>query len=159
MGNLVLNLAYQANAGALKPACAGPSPKVAAVLALYPVVDPALMYRPVDPLLGVFGRMMGDNYTGGSPEQFPERYRAIASATHISVAAPPTLLIVPEADHLVDPQAAYAFASQARKAGVATQLIRMPYAEHAFDLKSGGIGNQMVRQAMLQFLKSQGLRP
>lgn len=158
-GNLVLNLSYQASAGTLKPSCAGDVPPVRAVMALYPVIDPARMYRPVDPLLGPFGRLMGDNYTGGSPEQFPDRYKAIASATHIHAHAPPTLLIVPQADHLVDPAAASAFAAQVRAAGVETRLIAMPYAEHAFDLRSGGIGNQMVRQLMLQFLEKHGLKP
>jgi acetyl esterase/lipase len=158
-GNLVLNLSYRANAGTLKPSCEGTVPHVVATMALYPVVDPARMYRPVDKLLGPFGRMMGDNYTGGSPEQFPDRYRAIASATHITAKAPPTLLIIPEADHLVAPEAAYAFAAKARDAGVDARVIRMPYAEHAFDLRSGSIGNQLVRQAMLQFMYAHGLKP
>jgi acetyl esterase len=157
-GNLVLNLSYRASAGMLISSCEGALPQIRAVMALYPVVDPARMYRPVDPLLGVFGRMMGANYTGGSPEQFPDRYAAIASATHINVKAPPTLLVVPEADHLVAPDAAYAFAAKAKAAGVETRLIRMPYAEHAFDLRSGGIGNQLVRQTMLQFLEAHGLK-
>ncbi len=158
-GNLVLNVSYLANRGTLKSSCAGALPQVRATVALYPVVDPARMYRPVDPLLGGFGRMMGDNYTGGSPEKYPDRYAAIASATHISAKAPPTLLIVPEADHLVAPDAAYAFDTKARTAGVKMQLIRMPFAEHAFDLRSGGIGNQMVRQLMLNFLTEQRLKP
>ena len=158
-GNLVLNLSYRANAGTLKPSCGGVLPHVAVAIAPYPVVDPARMYRPVDQLLGPFGRMMGANYTGGSPEQFPDRYAAIASATHINAKAPPTLLIVPEADHLVAPEAAYAFAAKARDAGIETRVIRMPYAEHAFDLRSGSIGNQLVRQAMLQFLQAHGLKP
>ncbi|GGA36921.1 alpha/beta hydrolase [Sphingomonas psychrolutea] len=158
-GNLVLNLSYRASAGTLEPSCAGTVPHIAATLALYPVVDPARMYRPVDPLLGVFGRMMGDHYTGGSPETFPDRYTAIASATHINAKAPPTLLIIPESDHLVDPQAAYAFEAQARAAGIPTRLIKMPYAEHAFDLGSGSIGNQLVRQSMLRFLDDHGMTP
>ncbi|MFM9978803.1 MAG: alpha/beta hydrolase [Sphingomonadaceae bacterium] len=158
-GNLVLNLSYRANAGTLTPSCPGAVPHVAATIALYPVVDPARMYRPVDPLLGPFGRMMGDHYTGGSPEKFPDRYTAIASATHIDAKAPPTLLIIPESDHLVDPQAAYAFEATARSAGIETRLIKMPYAEHSFDLRSGGIGNQLVRQSMLRFLGEHGMRP
>jgi acetyl esterase len=158
-GNLVLNLSYRANQGTLTPSCPGALPQVDATVALYPVVDPARMYRPVDPMLGVFGRTMGDNYTGGSPEQYPDRYKAIASATHISAKAPPTLLIVPEADHLVAPDAAYAFEAKAKAAGIKTRLIKMPYAEHAFDLRSGGIGNQLVRQSILQFLDEQGLQP
>lgn len=158
-GNLVLNLSYQANAGTLKPSCVGTVPHIAATLALYPVVDPARMYRPVDPMLGLFGRMMGDNYTGGSPEKFPDRYKAIASATYINAKAPPTLLVVPEADHLVAPDAAYIFEQKARAAGIDTRLIRMPYAEHAFDLRSGSIGSQLVRQSMLRFLEVHGLKP
>lgn len=158
-GNLALNVSYRANQGTLIPSCNGTLPNVDATVALYPVVDPARMYRPEDPLLGIFGRMMGDNYTGGSPERYPDRYKAIASATHISANAPPTLLIVPEADHLVAPDAAYEFERRARAAGVETRLIRMPFAEHSFDLRSGGIGNQMVRQTMLQFLADQGLKP
>jgi len=66
---------------------------------------------------------------------------------------------VPEADHLVVPEAAYGFAAQARAAGIDTRLVRMPYAEHSFDLRSGSIGNQMVRQVMLGFLQKHGLKP
>ncbi len=158
-GNLVLNVGYKANAGTLTSACGGTLPQVDLVAALYPVVDPARMYRLDDPLLGWVGRKMGTNYTGGSPEQFPDRYAEIGSATHIGPNAPPTLLIVPEADHLVTPAAAYDFAARAKAAGVPTRLIRMPYAEHSFDLRSGGIGNQLVRQTMLQFLTAHGLKP
>ncbi len=158
-GNLALNVSYMANAGTLKPACPGSLPRLAATAALYPVVDPERMYHNPDLLVGVFGRTMTTRYTGGTPKQFPDRYREIGSATHISAKAPPTLLIVPEADHLVVPAAAYAFEAAARGAGVKTQLIRMPYAEHSFDLRSGGIGNQMVRQTMLGFLEEHGLKP
>jgi acetyl esterase len=158
-GNLALNVSYRANAGKLESACKGALPRIAATAALYPVVDPERMYHNPDPLIGHFGRTMTTRYTGGTPGQFPDRYRAIASATHITAKAPPTLLIVPEADHLVVPQAAYAFARKARIAGVETQLITMPYAEHSFDLRSGSIGNQMVRQVMQQFLEAHGLKP
>lgn len=158
-GNLVLNLSYRANGGTLTSICPGSVPQVDAAIALYPVVDPARMYANPDPLVGVFGRKMTMNYTGGTPAQFPDRYAAIASLTHISAKAPPTMLVVPDADHLVAPDAARAFAAKARAAGVDTSLIRMPYAEHSFDLRSGSIGNQLVRQAMLQFLQQHDLKP
>lgn len=158
-GNLVLNISYMANAGTLKPACPGALPHIAATAALYPVIDPERMYHNPAPLIGIFGRMMTTRYTGGTPGQYPDRYREIGSGTHIAPTAPPTLLIIPEADHLVVPQAAYSFADKARAAGIRTELIRMPYAEHSFDLRSGNIGNQLVRQAMLGFLAAQGLQP
>jgi acetyl esterase/lipase len=158
-GNLVLNVSYMANSGTLQPACTGAVPRIAATIALYPVVDVARMYHNDDVVAGRFGKLMSERYTGGSPEQYPERYAVVNSATHISAAAPPTLLIVPEADHLVAPDAAYAFNAQVQAAGVATRLIRMPYAEHAFDLTSGSIGNQLVRQSTLRFLEEHGLKP
>lgn len=158
-GNLALNVSYKANAGTLTSSCPGTLPRIAATAALYPVVDPARMYHNPDPVVGIFGRMMTTRYTGGTPKQFPDRYTEIDSSTHISAKAPPTLLIIPEADHLVIPHAAYDFEAKAKAAGVKTRLIRMPYAEHSFDLKSGSIGNQMVRQNMLRFLFEQGLKP
>lgn len=158
-GNLVLNVAYRANAGTMKPSCAGKMPQVDAAIALYPVVDPALMYRNDNPLIRTFARSMTIRYTGGTPDQFSDRYTAIASATHITNKAPPTLLIVPESDHLVQPEGTYAFAEQARAAGIDTTTIRIPHAEHSFDLGNGSIGNQLVRGAMLEFLTDHGLAP
>lgn len=158
-GNLVLNVSYMANNGTLEPSCAGTLPQIAATVSLYPVVDLARAYRNDDVIIGRFGKMMAIGYAGGSPEEVPERYAYVSSSNHISAAAPPTLLIVPESDHLVAPDAAYAFATQARSAGVDMRLIRMPYAEHAFDLTVGSIGNQLVRQATLHFLEEHGLKP
>jgi acetyl esterase len=34
----------------------------------------------------------------------------------------------------------------------------MPYAEHSFDIKSGSIANQMVRQTMLRFLEQHDMK-
>jgi acetyl esterase/lipase len=158
-GNLVINVSYMANQGTLQPSCAGSIPHVAATIALYPVVDVARMYHNDDVVAGRFGKLMSQRYAGGSPEQYPERYAYVASTTHISAAAPPTLLIVPESDHLVAPDAAYAFNARAQAVGVTTQLIRLPFSEHAFDLTSGSIGNQLVRQSTLRFLEEHGLKP
>ena len=158
-GNLVLNLSYKANGGTLKPSCPGALPVIRASAALYPVIDPALMHHNPDLITGMFARMMTTRYTGGTPKQFPDRYAEISPLTHISAKAPPTLLIIPEADHLLEADAAYAFETKLRVAGVKTRLIRVPYAEHSFDIKSGSIGNQMVRQTMLKFLDEQGLKP
>ena len=156
-GNLVINAAYRANAGTLESSCGGTIPQIKAMMALYPVVDPERMYHNPDPLVGGFGRMMTVNYTGGTPAQFPDRYAAIAGVTHISAKAPPSLVIVPAADHLVVPEGAKAFAAKASAAGIKTRLIVMPHAEHSFDLRSGSIGNQMVRQIMLQWMQQHGL--
>ena len=88
-GNLAINVAYMAANGTLKSSCGGPRPVVSAVSALYPVVDVAGFYDNADLALGDVSRDMAGAYVGGSPREFPQRYAAVASATHISPAAPP----------------------------------------------------------------------
>ncbi len=158
-GNLALNVAYKANAGTLNPSCPGALPQIRATVGLYPIIDAALMHDNPDPITGIFARMMATRYTGGTPKQFPDRYAEISAGTHISAKAPPTLLIIPQSDLLLAADAANGFAAKARAADIETQLIPMPYAGHSFDIKSGSIGNQMVRQTMLKFLRKHGLAP
>ncbi len=69
--------------------------------------------------------------------------RSITSATYISNKAPATLIIEPEKDSLIPSQSVYAFADQARTAGVDMTLARIPFADHAFDdPAAGSLGNQ-----------------
>jgi acetyl esterase/lipase len=131
-------------------------PRVAAVSAVYPVVDPAGFYDNRDPALGGRSRGMVGAYTGGSPQQFPDRYAAIASDTHISAAAPPTLVIVGEADHLVPVVGTLRFVAQARAAGVDVELVAVPYADHVFDGRRGSIGEQAYRQLTARWLRDHG---
>jgi acetyl esterase/lipase len=122
-------------------------------------VDPAGFYANPDPALGGTSRGMAAAYTGGSPEQFPERYARIASATHITAAAPATLIIVGEADHLVPVAGAYRFTERARAAGVDVNLVAVPYADHVFDGRRGSIGEQAYRQLTARWLRDHGQGP
>ena len=158
-GNLAVNTAYLAAAGALPSACGGTPPPVGAVSVVYPAVDPAGLWHNDDPVLGGRSRAMVGAYTGGSPEQYPQRYRQIASATHISGAAPPTLIVLPEADHLVPVDGTRRFAEQASAAGVDVDLVQVPYADHVFDARPGSIGQQAYRQLTAQWLRDHGQGP
>jgi acetyl esterase/lipase len=150
-GNLVINAGYLANADKLQSSCGGHVPHVNAVSAMYPGVDLVSIhnntYRPTGPDV----RDMVLKYIGGSPQQFPERYAAVASAAKITPAAPPTLLFITENDHLVPLDSVRAFDAKARKAGIQVRTVSVPYGEHVFD--ATGIGNAIVRQVTLQFLK------
>jgi acetyl esterase len=158
-GNLAINTAYLAATGALPSSCGGRVPPVGAVSALYPVVDPAEFYNNDDPAFGRTARDMAGAYTGGSPQQFPQRYAAITSATYISAAAPPTLIILGEADHLVPTAGTYRFTEQARAAGVDVGLVSVPYADHVFDGRAGSIGQQAYRQLTAHWLRAHGQAP
>jgi acetyl esterase len=158
-GNLAINAAYTAANGTLKSSCGGPRPVVSAVSALYPVVDLAGFYDNADPALGDVSRDMAGAYLGGSPREFPQRYAAVASATQVSPAAPPTLILMGAADHLVPTEGTYRFADQARAAGVAVELVAVPYADHVFDGRSGSIGQQAYRQLTAKWLRDHGQAP
>jgi acetyl esterase/lipase len=158
-GNLALNAAYMAANGTLESSCGAKVPGVAAVSALYPAVDPAGAYANSDPVWGSSSRTYSRAYTGGSPEQFPQRYARITSATHISSDAPPTLMIVPAADHLVPTAGTYRFAEAARAAGVEVELVTVPYADHVFDARPGSIGAQAYRQLTAAWLRDHGQAP
>jgi acetyl esterase/lipase len=158
-GNLAINTAYLAAAGQLRSSCGGTMPRVAAVSAMYPVVDPAAFYNNGDPVLGGTSRDMAGAYTGGSPRQFPDRYARISSDTHITAGAPPTLIMVGEADHLVPIDGTYRFAERARAAGVDVDLLAVPYADHAFDGSRGSVGEQAYRQLTARWLRGHGQSP
>jgi len=158
-GNLAINTAYLSAAGRLPSSCGGTMPRVAAVSAVYPVADPAGFYDNSDPALGATSRGMVGAYTGGSPQQFPDRYARIASETHISADAPPTLVIVGEADHLVPVDGTYRFVERARAVGVDVALVGVPYADHVFDGRRGSIGEQAYRQLTARWLRGHGQSP
>lgn len=158
-GNLAINAAYLTARGAMPSSCGGRVPPVAAVTALYPAVDPAGAHGNGDAALGSTAREMAESYTGGTPQQYPERYEAVSSLTHLSPAAPPTLILLPEADHLVPTAGTYRLADAARAAGVDTELVTIPYADHVFDARPGSIGQQAYRQLTVNWLRRHGQGP
>jgi acetyl esterase len=100
------------NAARLESSCGGTVPRVSAVSALYPPVDLAAAWVSQVPAISDMARQFNTYYVGGSPQQFPDRYRYVASASHINAAAPPTLVIFGAHDHLVPPDATDCFAQQ-----------------------------------------------
>jgi acetyl esterase/lipase len=129
------------------------------VSALYPPVDLAAAWVSQVPAISDMARQFNTYYVGGSPQQFPDRYQFVASATHINAGAPPTLVILGDNDHLVPPDATDRFAQQARDAGIDIESIRFPYGDHAFNLNQNGFGNQFYLAMTYRFLSEHGQRP
>jgi acetyl esterase len=142
-GNLAVNLGYSAAAGTARSDCGGIVPVPAAVVATYPAVNPVSVYDDNFTLGSVSGTAAVAEYAGGTPQQYPGRYRAISSSTYITGNAPQTLIIEPEHDSRVPPAGVYAFVGQARAAGVDVTLAAIPFANHAFNFYAAGtIGDQ-----------------
>ncbi|WP_159796739.1 alpha/beta hydrolase [Puerhibacterium puerhi] len=157
-GNLALDVAYRAAAGTLEPSCGGRLPVPASVVVTSPVADPAGFHDNPDPVLGPLTRWMARAYTGGTPAQHPERYRAITPATHVTAQAPPTLVVVPDHDGIVPPAGARAFVDAARAGGADVELVVVPHGQHTFDLP-GTVGAQLVDGLAVRWITAHGAGP
>lgn len=158
-GNLAINAAYSSATGTQRSSCGGVPPRAGAVATLYPAVDPASVFTNSDVLLSETARGFALAYLGGSPDEVPERYAAVASITHVSPAAPPTLIVLGAADHLVPTSGAYEFTRRAREAGVQVRTVSIPFADHVFDGRPGSIGQQTFRQLTASWLREHGQGP
>jgi acetyl esterase/lipase len=156
-GALALTTSYAAAGGTATSSCGGTVPRVRAVSAEYPAVDPVTFYENTDPLLGGMARQMVGEYLGGSPREHPARAQAVSSASHINPQAPPTLVFIPDNDHLVPIAGALRFIDEATRAGVSVRTVRFPWADHAVNLQYHGVTNQaMVRITLQHFCQHGG---
>lgn len=158
-GNLALNVASLANAGRLTSACGGAIPHVGAVSVQVPGVNLVSIFHNDYSVIGPAVHEMVVQYTGGTPQQYPERYRAVASATYLSAHTPPTLILAAKSDHLVPLASIVEYARQSMQAGVPTKLVQVPFADHVNGGYSGGIVSTGFRQLTAQWLAKYGLAP
>jgi acetyl esterase/lipase len=151
-GNLAINAAYAANEDRAESSCGGTVPHVRLAIAGSPILDPVSTWnnRTVQ---GDAARSLLLNYVGGSPEQYPDRYRAISSFTYLNPIGPATLIINGASDHVVPHQQSVDFVRDARAAGVDATLVVIPFADHSFDLTFGAIGHQIKLSVFDRFLR------
>lgn len=158
-GNLAINLAYGVSQGLTQSDC-GPLSRPSAVVVQYPAVDPVATYERGFPVEGFEPQMLMRGYVGGTPAEFPDRIKAISSASYITDKAPPTLIIEPERDALVVSDGVYNFADAARAAGVDLTLVRIPFASHVYNqIAANSLGNQARRTITEHWLEQRGLAP
>ncbi len=158
-GQLAVSVGYHAASGTQPSSCGGVVPVPRGVLVQYPAVDLVDAYEhghfPGQP--GTPGAYLAQLYTGGTPGQVPDRYRAVSGGPAITARAPATLVIGPTRDELVPPGGVTGFVDQARAAGVDATLVPLPYANHAYDtLGTGSLGNQARRTISEHWLTAHG---
>jgi acetyl esterase/lipase len=149
---LALQVAYGLGDGTVKSSCGGDAPQPKAVFALYPPDDFALGWNMKARLGPASARKFLNAYIGGSPQEFPERYRAVSAIFHVRPGLPPTLIAAGEPDHLVPFAGHLELVAELNHAGVPNQLVAIPYTEHAYDIVWGSLGGQITRHALDEFL-------
>lgn len=155
-GHLALLAAYSTGDKRLPPSCAVAEKPVRGVISIYPIVDMEGAYaQPPSPdVLDTRDAM--HKLIGGPPSQFPEQYKAATPTWWVEqkvARIPPTLLLHGQDDLLVPVAHAKRMFDVLTAGQHTARLLGIPGADHAFDFRPGGIGEQIERAAILDFLR------
>jgi len=149
-GNLSMLAAYSAGDPQLPPSTDVPSVTVRSEINFYGPTDMALLYRGCKS--PEYVRPLMREYIGGTPEEFPERYRVLSPLTHVSTKSPPTLILLGTSDRLISADHAEALKVALTRAGVPHEMVLLPANDHGFDVNWGGFGTQIARAKIRDFL-------
>jgi acetyl esterase/lipase len=150
--NLVLLAAYSRGDARLPPSTDVPEIAVRSVINIYGPTDLTLIYN--DCPSRAYLRELLIKYIGGTPAEYPDRYRLLSPLTHVNAQAPPTLTVTGTWDRVVPVNQSMLLNEALRKAGVQHELCVLPGNDHAFDSNWGGFGTQVARAKIKAFLKS-----
>lgn len=134
-------------------ACGGDPVPVRGVVSIYGPTDLAWAHaNPYVPDV-VDGVSAIETYLGGPPAGNEARYRAATPQSWARRDLPPTLLIHGTGERCVRPENAEKLEAALRTVNAPVTLLRVPFAEHGFDVRRGGLGEQLTRAAILRFVR------
>jgi acetyl esterase/lipase len=97
-------------------------------------------------------RAVLEAFLGGSPTQVPTQYQRASPIYYVKPQLPPTLLVYGSRDHIVKVTFGEQLYERLRSTGNAVVFLKLPWAEHAFDLVFRGLGNQVALYYTERFL-------
>jgi acetyl esterase/lipase len=143
-GHLALLTAYRA---------AGTDQSVTAVAAFYPITDLRTAAEGCRPRWAEEAALSQvDAFVGGPLTDHPDVGRIASPLDHVDDAVPPTFLVHGTSDQLVSVGHSDALAAALHDVGADHELLRLPGANHAFDLAWGAWSTQVARVALGRFL-------
>lgn len=138
----------------LAPSCEVPTAPVRAVVSIYGPTDLAWAHdHPYVPDV-VRGVEAVETYLGGAPSAVPDAYRRATPQTWITAASPPTLLVHGTGERCVRPDNATMLAAALTAQGRPVRTLLVPFADHGFDVRRGGFGDQLARGVIVDFLRA-----
>jgi acetyl esterase/lipase len=153
-GQIALLAAYSVGDARIPPACPVADEPVSAVAAFYAPTDLAWGHEfPLRPDI-VEGPESLELYLGGPPSTHPEAYGLASPQSWTGRPLPRTLLVHGTGDRLVSVEHARRLAGALRAARHPVELLEIPHADHGYDVRVGGVGEQLSRAVLLRFLAS-----
>jgi acetyl esterase/lipase len=151
-GHLALVAAYTPGDRALPPSCETGDSSVDSVVAYYAPTDLAWGHaHPANPRVAN-GPAHIRNFVGGPPESAGDLYRALSPVERVTAAAPRTLLLHGGRDQFVAAEQMKLLADKLRAAGVHSESVLFPWAQHGFDFVLGGFSGQIAETVLTRFL-------
>ncbi len=137
---------------AMVAAYAPGGPPVRAVVDYYGPVNLVEGYRhpPRPDPLDV--RRIEEAFLGGTPDEAIERYRDASPITYAVRPLPPTLLVYAARDQVVEARFGAMLYERLRATGTTSVLLEIPWAEHGFDVVTGGPSAQLALYYTERFL-------
>lgn len=156
-GHLALLAAYSAGDSRLAPSCRnnGQTENVRAVVSFYAPVELIWAFDNPANQRVIDGPKTLADFLGGDPHSSVEienRFTLAAPTAHLSGETPPTLFIHGGKDQLVREENMQFAGEKLTQNNIAHKTIFIPYAQHGFDFNIHGIGSQVVKPVMLEFL-------
>lgn len=151
-------LGYVPDTKSIFRGCLTPVSPVRAVVSIYGPVDLAWAHgHPFVPDV-VDGTHAIETYLGGPPTAVPELYVAANPISWINAAAttvtlPATLIVHGTGERCVRPRNAEMLRDALRRRNHPVRTLLIPLADHGFDVRPGGFGEQLTRGVLLQFLR------
>lgn len=151
--NLALLAATSMGAPELPPSCAAPAVAVRTVVNIYGPTDLRLLFE-TSPAADIRDALR--QYVGGSPADYPERYRLASPVTFVSASSPPVITVEGLSDRIVPADQAEALDRALGAAGVRHETYLLPGADHVFDANWGAISTEIARRKIMAFLEKYG---
>src|SRR5947207_6632507 len=146
-GNLALRVAY---AGVSPSPCGGTPVPVRSVFAMFPPVDLVAWWQ--SDLVLDASRRDSEQYIGGTPATYPDRYAAASPVRQVRPGLPPTLLIAGGSDQFVPSAQSGQLHRQLDQVGVVNQFVELPFTDHDYDLSWNGLATQITQHLLAGFL-------
>ncbi|GAB0171799.1 alpha/beta hydrolase [Lysinibacillus sp. CTST325] len=151
-GNLALLAAYSMGDKHLPPSTDVPDVSIKAVINMYGPSDMTEFYKN-NPSKRYVQDVM-NQYIGGLPSDYPERYKTLSPISYIQENTPPTIMFLGTGDRIVPVEQANVLDEKLTKSGVAHELYLLPKVDHGFDANPGSLSTQFAKEKVKAFLQN-----
>jgi acetyl esterase/lipase len=128
------------------------APPIRAVINYYGPVNLTAGYNDPPSPDPINVRQVLEAFLGGTPQEFPEKYKLASPSHYVTRKLPPTLIVYGDRDRIVQSKFGRRMYQRLLKSNTTAVYLEIPWAEHAFDAVFNGVSNQLALYYTEKFL-------